>query len=241
MVHEPIARVDRYHQWLASDPANGDIYVAYLDTRNDPNRRGTDTYVSRSVDCGFSWEPSVRASSETSYAAGEFQYGDYQGLSVLNGHVYPAWADFRTELSTRNTEADVNVGRLVFDASTPGWSAKQLSDALVLTFHNEQPGSLDAYVKVSDTASSWLYLNTDGRLSPAAVSFPVSRAPEGYAVRLSLDLLRAVDASASLRVVLVGADTVPEVASALVSSEARFSMRDVAAGTALGCAAAANR
>jgi hypothetical protein len=96
IVHEPGGGVvDRFHQWIRADPADGAVYVAYKDSRNDPARLGTDVYLSRSTDGGASWEPSLRLSSVTSRAGVAFQAGDYQSLAAASGNVYAAWADFR--------------------------------------------------------------------------------------------------------------------------------------------------
>jgi hypothetical protein len=93
---ERIPRSDRYFQWSRVDAASGTLYVAYKDTRLDPRRISTDVFLSRSTDGGTTWEPSLRLSSASSDASGSaFQYGDYQGLAVLDGQVFAAWSDYR--------------------------------------------------------------------------------------------------------------------------------------------------
>jgi hypothetical protein len=100
IVHEPgYGSVDRYHQSIGVDPADGRVYVAYKDSRNDPARAGTDVYLSRSDDGGSLWLPSERLSSATAAAGSFFQYGDYQSLCAAGGFVYAAWADYRDDAS----------------------------------------------------------------------------------------------------------------------------------------------
>ncbi len=94
---ERAGEVDRYHQWIRVDPVSGAVHVAYKDSRNDPDRAGADVYLSRSVDGGASWEPSIRLSSETSRATHPMQFGDYQSLAAGGGNVYAAWADYRND------------------------------------------------------------------------------------------------------------------------------------------------
>jgi hypothetical protein len=100
IVHEPgYGIVDRYHPSIGVDPVDGQLYVAFKDSRNDPGRFGTDVYLSRSADGGNLWQPSVRLSSATAPATGFFQYGDYQALAAAEGFVYAAWADYRDDPS----------------------------------------------------------------------------------------------------------------------------------------------
>jgi outer membrane protein assembly factor BamB len=103
---------DRYFQWARVDASDGVLYVAYKDSRLDPQRVSVDVYLSRSTDGALSWEPPLRLSSASSDAsAHSFQYGDYQGLAVAEGRVYAAWSDYRTG------DGEVFVGRLLFTPS----------------------------------------------------------------------------------------------------------------------------
>ena len=94
---EDASRVDRYHQWIRVDPATGDVFVAYKDSRNSsaPARSGADVYLRRSTDGGATWETALRLSSATSRAVHNIQFGDYQSVAVENGNVYAAWSDYR--------------------------------------------------------------------------------------------------------------------------------------------------
>jgi hypothetical protein len=105
---------DRYFQWARTDPADGTLYVAYKDTRLDPSRVGVDVWLSRSSDGGLTWEPPIRASSASSDASrSSFQFGDYQGLAVAWGRVYPAWSDYRSDAAGLR-DGEIYVGRLLF-------------------------------------------------------------------------------------------------------------------------------
>ncbi len=105
--------VDRFNQWLSTDPVTGDVDVSFSDTRNDTtgSRFMTDAYLSQSTDGGQSW-PGADArvstvSSNEHDCAGLFpcpginygnQYGDYEGLVSFGGISHPVWTDSRRQL-----------------------------------------------------------------------------------------------------------------------------------------------
>ncbi len=120
-VAESFAGVDRFNQWLATDPVTGMVNVSFYDTRNDSTggRFETDVYLSQSGD-GVSFVPSLRvtdAKSNEHDCDGLFpcrsinygnQQGDYEGVAAFDGVVHPIWTDSR-----RNTEraGDPTCGR----------------------------------------------------------------------------------------------------------------------------------
>lgn len=115
---------DQFYQWLSVDPMDGSINISWYDTRNDPARRKTDIYLTRSTNGGVTFSPNVRVttastdescpvcealiaqtgftSSTISFCqqqcSAEFfnQYGDYTGLASLGGVSHPIWTDRRT-------------------------------------------------------------------------------------------------------------------------------------------------
>ena len=105
--------VDRFNHWMSVDPTNGDVNVAFYDTRNDTtgSRYQTDYYVAKSTDGGVSFPlPDVRASTVSSNehdCNGVFpcdginygnQQGDYEGLVSFGGVSHPIWTDSRRQL-----------------------------------------------------------------------------------------------------------------------------------------------
>jgi hypothetical protein len=87
--------VDRFNQWLTVD-RNGVVHVAYYDTRNSPDRKEVDFYYSFSPDGGVTWNPPQRVSGETSANLTDGQeWGDYNGISVLNEKILTVWTDNR--------------------------------------------------------------------------------------------------------------------------------------------------
>src|SRR6266404_4056992 len=107
------SKVDRFNHWMSIDPTNGDVNVAFYDTRNDTTgfRYQTDYYLARSTDGGVSFPGSdLRVSTVSSNehdCNGVFpcqginygnQQGDYEGLVSFGGVSYPVWTDSRRQL-----------------------------------------------------------------------------------------------------------------------------------------------
>jgi hypothetical protein len=91
---------DQFNQWLAIDPVNGSINVAYYDT-NTHGATATVYTLARSTDGGSSYtaSPIANAPTDESCCAPSVnlgnQYGDYEGLAALGGIVRPVWTDRR--------------------------------------------------------------------------------------------------------------------------------------------------
>lgn len=133
---EPIAFAeggsDRFFSWVSAD--HGAVYIAYKDTIAAPTRLGTDVFVQRSNDCGLSFEPAVRLSSASSFAASaDFQYGDYQGVDAVSGNAFAAWADYRA-----GKPSEIYVGRASF-ANGSGFRASVGADTVDLFYRFDGP------------------------------------------------------------------------------------------------------
>jgi subtilisin-like proprotein convertase family protein len=128
-----LANRTQFHPFLQVDQSNGNVVVAWHDARNDANNRKVDYYVSRSTNCGVSFEANTKASQNSaefnnsgiSYTdenttdnpnRNPNQYGEYMGLDVKNGKAYLAWVDSRHFYpgSSTNTQKE-NVGFAVVD------------------------------------------------------------------------------------------------------------------------------
>ncbi len=100
VVHSNPPQTDQFNQWMRVDDADGSIHIMWHDTRNDPARKKTDVYYTRSTDGGSTFMPEVRITSamsdETTAGASGDQYGDYEALAVRGGCAYPFWTDRRT-------------------------------------------------------------------------------------------------------------------------------------------------
>ena len=99
-VHQDLPLTDQFGQWMRVDDADGTIHVSWYDTRGDSTRKTTNVYYTRSTDGGTTFETETKittaASDETTAGASGNQYGDYEGLAVRNGVIYPFWTDRRT-------------------------------------------------------------------------------------------------------------------------------------------------
>ncbi len=91
---------DQFNQWLAVDPSDGSVNVAYYDTGIHGATPATYT-LARSTDGGATYSAAAVATAPTdesccapSVDLGN-QYGDYEGLAALDGVVRPVWTDRR--------------------------------------------------------------------------------------------------------------------------------------------------
>ncbi len=88
-----------YFPRIAVDPANGILSVVFYDNRNTPSNQA-EAWAATSNDGGNTWDDfkvsdvSFTPSPIPGLASGYF--GDYLGISALNGKVYPCWTDNRT-------------------------------------------------------------------------------------------------------------------------------------------------
>lgn len=94
---------DQFNQWLAVDPTDGSVNVAYYDTRGH-GLRPTLFTLARSTDGGITYTAIAIATATTdesccapSVNLGN-QYGDYEGVAALNGVVRPVWVDRRQDV-----------------------------------------------------------------------------------------------------------------------------------------------
>jgi hypothetical protein len=88
--------IDQFFQWMAVDPATGDVYVQFYDRRDDPDNRKTGFTLARSTDGGktftnYAWEDTPFESKMPAFL------GDYTWLTVLNGKAYGAWTEASSE------------------------------------------------------------------------------------------------------------------------------------------------
>lgn len=88
-----------YMPWIAVDPSNGTVSVIWYDNRNTGNSQA-EAWVGISNNGGESWEdfkvsdvaftPTPIPGMATDY------FGDYLGITALDGKVYPCWTDNRS-------------------------------------------------------------------------------------------------------------------------------------------------
>jgi hypothetical protein len=100
---------DQFNQWLAVDPANGNVDLSWNDTRNDPTHVSTDIFYTRSTDGGRTFAANVQVTTaptnETCCGADlGNQYGDYEGIAALGGVVHPIWTDRRASVVALDEE-----------------------------------------------------------------------------------------------------------------------------------------
>ena len=99
-----ISTVDRFNQWLTVD-GNGIVHVVFYDTRHSVDRTGVDLYYANSNDGGVTWNTEERISTVTSdNVTNEQEWGDYNGISVVDNRIVTTWTDNRPPESTSDTD-----------------------------------------------------------------------------------------------------------------------------------------
>jgi len=91
---------DQFDQWLAVDPSDGSVNVAYYDSATH-GATSTLYTLARSTDGGSTYSAAAVANAPTdesccspSVDLGN-QYGDYEGIAAYGGIVRPVWTDRR--------------------------------------------------------------------------------------------------------------------------------------------------
>ena len=109
---------DQFNQWLAVDPSDGSINVAYYDTGTAglPATRYT---LARSTNNGASYTPTTVATAPTDETGGVGvnlgnQYGDYEGIAAWGGVVRPVWTDRRQAVIDLGLREEVFTAALSF-------------------------------------------------------------------------------------------------------------------------------
>jgi hypothetical protein len=109
---------DEFNQWLAVDPTDGSVNVAYYNT-GTVNAPTTIYTLARSTDGGLSYasQPVATAATDETTGAGVDlgnQYGDYEGIAASNGVVRPVWTDRRQDLIDLGLREDVLTAAITF-------------------------------------------------------------------------------------------------------------------------------
>lgn len=93
---------DQFNQWLAVDPKDRSVNVAYYDT-GAHGLAPTVYTLARSTNGGSTYTASGIATAQTDESCcastgvdSDNQYGDYEGVAALNGVVRPVWVDRRS-------------------------------------------------------------------------------------------------------------------------------------------------
>ncbi|MEM8960325.1 MAG: sialidase family protein [Acidobacteriota bacterium] len=104
---DDVDSVDRWHQWLTV-AENGDVYVGFYDTR-DGVRSSVDFYYSVSTDGAQTWSDPVRMTSESSprVSNGGFEFGDYNGMHIIDGQLISVFTDSRDEAGGSSFSVDI--------------------------------------------------------------------------------------------------------------------------------------
>ena len=108
--------IDQFFPWMTIDN-QGNIFIVFYDSRNDPDNWLVDTYLAASTDGGQTFLPNIRVTANSFDVTvgfdGQF-FGDYIGITTNNQTVFPCWTD------SRNGQQDVYIAIMDIDEIIPG-------------------------------------------------------------------------------------------------------------------------
>jgi len=78
---------------MSLDPTTGYLAFSWYDARNDPGNFQSEFWATASFDGGKTFMPNIKLSSGKSTPLGGNDYGDYTGLSYVNGRFISVWTD----------------------------------------------------------------------------------------------------------------------------------------------------
>jgi Neuraminidase (sialidase) len=95
---------DQFYQWMAVDPATGDVYVEFYDRREDPANRQTRVTLARSTDGGRTF--TNYAWTDTAFDSQGAFLGDYTWMTAVGNRVYGAWTETAPEKNVPGAATD---------------------------------------------------------------------------------------------------------------------------------------
>jgi hypothetical protein len=170
---------DQFFPWMVVDETNGKIAISYYDTVGDSTRASTNVYYQSSTDDGSTWSAPFKvttASTDETTAGADSgnQYGDYTGLSGINGTFFPSWTDRRSGASEEIWTAAILDGSV----ATPDFaiSASPASPSIA----QGAAGNVTVSTSVSGGFNSAVALSASGQPTGVTVGFsPTSIAAPG--------------------------------------------------------------
>lgn len=161
---------DQIFPWMVVDETNGKIAVSYYDTVGDSTRKSTNYYYQSSTDDGATWSTpfkvtTVSTNETTTGADSGNQYGDYTGMSGINGTFHPIWTDRRSGASEEAWSATILDGTIPTPDFTISASPASVSIA------QSGNGSSTITTAVSGGFNNSISLSATGQPSGVTVSF----------------------------------------------------------------------
>ena len=112
----------QFFPWMTVDQTNGNIFIAFFDTRDVSSTDSCDTYMAVSPDGGSTFinlkvsDHAQRPAPLYGYASG--YYGDYIGIAAHNNKVWPFWMDNRNG-PAQVYSAKISIGPIIQHTPLP--------------------------------------------------------------------------------------------------------------------------
>ena len=88
-VNDDNSNRQQFFPWMTIDQSTGYIYVVFYD-RRETTEDATDVYLARSTDGGETFK-NLKISESSFVPDSNYFFGDYIGITALNGNIYPVW------------------------------------------------------------------------------------------------------------------------------------------------------
>lgn len=172
-VNDDTGTATQFFPWVAVDQTTGIVVASWYDTRNDPNNKQTQIFLTESCDGGSTFAANTQVTQVSSQFDNQVaysdenstdntnyngnQYGDYSGLAAANGTAWPIWTDTRQ-----------------YFPSSSGGNAADIEDAATSSVSiGSKPGAPTGTTAVTTGANQVTVSWTAG--SPAGSSYNVYR------------------------------------------------------------------
>jgi hypothetical protein len=194
---------DQFNPWIAVDPADATLSVAYYDTHEE-RRASVRVRLVSSGNGGRSFGAPITVSTQDSRypeAGSGHQWGDYSGLAVVGGRAITVWTDRRLDSQGEETKI---YSAVVSDGNRVGVVCQPAE----IRFLQRSPRRIrmgeHSRVQVKVTreehplAGEWVRFETSSRLIAPRLASRITEA--GGAVELEIEGLNRGDASLSASV-----------------------------------------
>jgi hypothetical protein len=82
----------QFMTWMDLDQGNGNLYFIFYDRRNHSDTK-TDVYLAYTLDGGINFE-NIKINNEAFTPSESVFFGDYNDISVHDGHIRPIWTSY---------------------------------------------------------------------------------------------------------------------------------------------------
>lgn len=200
--------VDRYNPWMEVD-SSGNIHVIFYDTRRDPARLKNDLFYTYSTDGGVTFSSPERITSQQSDKISDtFEWGDYNGMTLVENKIMPIWTDNRPDNDRGTSDIDVYIAEVSNQTGGCGGSDLAVSTDETLDTCSGSGIVLDAIAEGGTGPYTYAWTPSDN-LDDATSATPLATLTETTAFMVTVTDALGCTAQANVTVFVYGATLQP--------------------------------